>query len=128
MPFIPVIRTPIPCAVCGAPLKSGAIVVCEHCGSELHLEKPPAGGPVVKRGSTPAGRRVVEVVVARFKQSHKIDLAADAMAIQRITEVSERAAREIETKGVTAINVPFVSAGPSGPVHLDMKLSKADGA
>lgn len=117
---------PVHCSVCGSQLRSGAIVICDFCGSELHLENPPAGGALVKRGSTPAGRRVIEVIVERFLQSKKINLAADAMAMQRVTEASERAAREIGEEGKAMVNIPFIAMGPSGPVHLEMKLKQAD--
>jgi hypothetical protein len=124
--FVPKINSTIPCPVCGAPLISGAIVICENCGSELRLEKPPAGGPVVERGSTHAGRRVMEVVVARFLQTNRVNLATDALVMQRIAEVSERVAREIATKGSAVVDLPFIAAGPSGPVNLKMELKKAD--
>lgn len=123
---MPSSNTPIRCTVCGALLKPGAVVICEHCGSELHFENPPDGGPAVKRGSTPAGRRVIELVVERFMKSNGINLAGDPPALQRIVEASERAAREIEEKGRTVVNIPFVAMGASGPVNLEIKLTQVD--
>lgn len=124
--FVPTMKGQVFCPVCGAPLGQGATVMCPQCGSELNLENPAAVGAVVKRGSTPAGRRVVEVVVARFLVSNKVDLAADAMAMQRLTETSERVARELVTKGKAVVDLPFITAGPSGPVNLRMKLERKD--
>jgi hypothetical protein len=124
MPFL--VTAPPPCSVCSAPLPSGAAVTCAHCGSEFNFSSPPTESPLVKRGSTPAGRRVAEVIVARFKESNRIDLAADATALQRVTEASERVAREIATKGSGKVDMPFIAAGPKGPVSLAMKLKKAD--
>ncbi|MBP6993470.1 MAG: Hsp70 family protein [Spirochaetes bacterium] len=117
---------PVPCPVCGAPLNSGAIVACGQCGSELNLENPSAVGTVVKRGSTSAGRRVVEVVTERFLRSDNVNLSADAMAMQRLTEASERVARELVTIGKAVVDLPFITAGPSGPVSLKMKLERKD--
>ena len=124
--IVPGIKTPVICPVCGARLPGGAMVTCEYCGSELNFENPPSGGPVVKRGSTPAGRRVIEVVVARFLMTNKINLAGDNLAMQRITEGSELIAREISEKGKAKVDFPFIAAGPSGPVNLKMELKQAD--
>jgi hypothetical protein len=124
--FVPAMKGQVSCPVCGAPLSQVAAVMFPHCGSELNLENPAAGGTVVKRGSTPAGRRVVEVVAARFLQTNRIDLKADAMAMQRLTEVSERVAREVMAEGKAVVDLPFITAGPSGPVNLRMKLVRVD--
>lgn len=120
------IKLPIACTVCGAKLPSGWVVTCAYCSSEFDFNRPPAEGMVVKRGSTPGGRRVVEILIARFKESHQIDLTANDQAMQRVTEASERAARELAEKGKSKVNIPFLAMGPSGPVHLEMKLKKAD--
>ena len=124
--FTPNIKVPVSCPVCGAPLGAGTVIICSGCGSELNFENPPAGGPIVKRGGTPAGRRVVEAIVARFLMTNKINLAEDKPAMERINEVSEFIAREVETKGKAKVDMPFITAGPSGPVNLKMELKKAD--
>jgi hypothetical protein len=116
----------IPCTVCGATLISGAIVVCGYCGSEYHFAKPSAGGALVRRGSTPAGRRVIELLVAGFMRSHKVDLKGEPLAMQRLAEAAERAAREISAKGKAVVNLPFIAALPTGPLHLEMKLKRSD--
>lgn len=124
--FTPNIKVPVTCPVCGALLGEGMKVTCPACGSEFNFDNPPDIGPVVKRGSTPAGRRVAEVIVARFLATSKIDLAGDQMAMQRVNEVSELIAREITEKGKAKVDLPFIAAGPSGPVNLKMELKKAD--
>lgn len=124
--IVPGIKTPVNCPVCGARLPGGAMVTCEYCGSELNFENPPSGGPVVTRGSTPAGRRVIEVVVARFLMTNKINLADDSLAMQRIAEASELIAGEISEKGKAKVDFPFITAGPSGPVNLKMELKRDD--
>jgi hypothetical protein len=123
---VPFVTTPLYCPVCGALLGTGTEFVCRHCGSELNFENPAGQGPVVKRGSTPGGRRVIEVVVARAMESHKIDLASDSQAMERITEISERAARQLAEEGKTVINLPFIAMGPSGPVSFTLKLKPVD--
>ncbi|MBN1532033.1 MAG: Hsp70 family protein [Spirochaetes bacterium] len=123
---VPIIKTPLHCPVCGASLSTGTRFLCGHCGSRLDFDNPAPQGPVVKRGSTPGGRRVIDAVVARALQMHKVDLSSDPRAMERIAEVSERAARELAADGKTVIDLPFIAVGPSGPVRLTLKLEPAD--
>lgn len=122
---IPFIKTPIHCPVCSKKLDSSSVVKCGFCGSELNFDNP-GSSPVVKRGSTETGRRVIGVVLSRFIQTNKINLADDSDAMQRILEISERAARDIAENKKTEINIPFITAGQSGPIDLKMKLTADD--
>ncbi len=122
---IPVIKTPVHCPVCGLQLESSSVVKCGFCGSELNF-KNRGSNLIVKRGTTEQGLRVIEVVLSRFMQSNRVNLADDAEAVKRITEISERAAREIAVDKKTVIDIPFITFGPSGPVNLKMKLEAED--
>ncbi|NQX84004.1 MAG: Hsp70 family protein, partial [Mycoplasmataceae bacterium] len=55
-----------------------------------------------------------------------IDLATDKMATQRLKEASEKAKKDLSGMTETSISIPFISAGDSGPLHLDMKLTRAE--
>lgn len=69
--------------------------------------------------------RIVEWMVAEFKKDNGIDLAADKMSEQRLVEAAEKAKIELSSMMSTNINLPFITAGPSGPLHLDLTLTRA---
>ncbi|MDO4203105.1 MAG: molecular chaperone DnaK [Selenomonadaceae bacterium] len=70
-------------------------------------------------------KRIVDWMVAEFKRENGIDLSADKMSAQRLVEAAEKAKIELSSMLSTSINLPFISAGPAGPLHLDMTLSRA---
>ena len=69
--------------------------------------------------------RIVDWMVAEFKKDNGIDLAADKMSKQRLVEAAEKAKIELSSMLSTNINLPFITAGPSGPLHLDLTLTRA---
>jgi molecular chaperone DnaK len=70
-------------------------------------------------------KAVVDWMVAEFKREQGIDLAADRMALQRLYEAAEKAKIELSSTQSTQINLPFVTATPEGPKHLDLQLTRA---
>jgi len=68
---------------------------------------------------------VIDWLVTSFKNDHGVDLGADAMAAQRLKEAAEKAKIELSQVQQTQINLPFVTATDSGPLHLDYTLSRA---
>lgn len=68
---------------------------------------------------------LVSWLIENFKNSEKIDLSTDKMAIQRLREASEKAKVELSTMGTTSINLPFISADENGPKHLEVELTRA---
>ena len=68
---------------------------------------------------------IIDWLAAEFKKSQGIDLSKDKMALQRLKEAAEKAKIELSSVQETGINLPFITVGPGGPVHLDMKLSRA---
>src|SRR6201995_5607636 len=68
---------------------------------------------------------VVDWMVAEFKRDQGIDLAADPMALQRLYEAAEKAKIELSSTMTTQINLPFITATPEGPKHLDLTLTRA---
>jgi molecular chaperone DnaK len=71
-------------------------------------------------------QRVVDWLVTQFKNKNGIDLSKDKMARQRLQEASERAKIELSSTQETSINLPYITAGADGPLHLDEKLSRGD--
>jgi molecular chaperone DnaK len=70
--------------------------------------------------------RIVEHLVKTFRGQHGIDLGKDKMAMQRLREASEKAKIELSAATTTSINLPYITASDSGPLHLDMSLSRAE--
>src|SRR5919198_3195814 len=71
-------------------------------------------------------QRVIDWLVERFKGNYSIDLAKDRMAMQRLKEAAEKAKVELSQVTETTINLPFISAGPDGPLHLEEKLTRVE--
>ncbi|MBX3190579.1 MAG: molecular chaperone DnaK [Labilithrix sp.] len=68
---------------------------------------------------------IIDWLAAEFKKSQGIDLQKDKMALQRLKEAAEKAKIELSSVQETAVNLPFITVGPGGPVHLDMRLSRS---
>jgi molecular chaperone DnaK len=70
-------------------------------------------------------QRIIDWLVTEFKNAHGIDLSKDKMAQQRLKEAAEKAKIELSAVQDTTINLPFVTATPEGPLHLESKLTRA---
>src|SRR5207247_793835 len=70
-------------------------------------------------------KAIVDWMVAEFKKDQGIDLAQDRMALQRLYEAAEKAKIVLSSTMTTQINLPFVTATPEGPKHLDLQLTRA---
>src|SRR6186997_1347640 len=70
-------------------------------------------------------KAIVDWMVAEFKKDQGIDLSTDRMALQRLYEAAEKAKIELSSTMTTRINLPFVTATPEGPKHLDLQLTRA---
>jgi molecular chaperone DnaK len=68
---------------------------------------------------------VIDWIAAEFKKTSGIDVAQDRMALQRLREAGEKAKIELSSTQETSINLPFITVGPGGPVHLELRLSRA---
>lgn len=68
---------------------------------------------------------VMDWIVEEFKKANGIDLSTDKMAMQRIKEAAEKAKIELSGMTKTNINLPFITVGAAGPLHLDLDLTKA---
>jgi molecular chaperone DnaK len=70
-------------------------------------------------------QKIIDWLVAQFKAAHGVDLSKDRMAAQRLKEAAEKAKIELSQVQQTQINLPFITATASGPLHLDESLSRA---
>ena len=71
-------------------------------------------------------QRIVDWMVTQFKNSNGVDLSKDKMARQRLQEAAERAKIELSAAQETSINLPYITAGAEGPLHLDLKLTRSE--
>ncbi|MBE9045466.1 molecular chaperone DnaK [Pleurocapsales cyanobacterium LEGE 10410] len=70
-------------------------------------------------------KKIVDHLAEEFKKNEGIDLRKDNQALQRLTEVAEKAKIELSNATQTNINLPFITASQDGPKHLDMTLTRA---
>jgi molecular chaperone DnaK len=75
-------------------------------------------------GGDDIDQRIVDWLIDEFKKEHGIDLGKDRMALQRLKEAAEKAKIELSQMMETEINLPFITAGPSGPIHMQQKLTR----
>ena len=70
-------------------------------------------------------RCIVDHLANTFKSNEGIDLRQDKQALQRLTEAAEKAKIELSNATQSEINLPFITATPEGPKHLDLNLTRA---
>jgi len=70
-------------------------------------------------------KTIVDWMAGEFKKDQGIDLSTDKMALQRLYEAAEKAKIELSSTMTTQINLPFITATPEGPKHLDLQLTRA---
>jgi molecular chaperone DnaK len=71
-------------------------------------------------------QRLVEHLVKTFVSQNGIDLSKDKMAMQRLREAAEKAKIELSGSQSSSINLPYITAGPDGPLHLDVTVTRAE--
>jgi len=70
--------------------------------------------------------RLIDHLVGGFQEQHAVDLNHDPMAMQRLRAAAEAAKIELSTQTSTSITLPFVTIRPSGSLHLDADLTRAE--
>ena len=69
--------------------------------------------------------RIVDYLADEFKKEQGVDLRKDKLALQRLKEEAEKAKKELSFTAQYEVNLPFISMNASGPLHLNIKLSRA---
>jgi molecular chaperone DnaK len=69
--------------------------------------------------------RIVDYLADEFKKETSVDLRKDKLALQRLKEEAEKAKKELSSTAQYEVNLPFISMNASGPLHLNIKLSRA---
>lgn len=68
---------------------------------------------------------IIDWLIENFKKENGVDLSSDKMALQRLKDAAEKAKKDLSGISSTHISLPFISAGESGPLHLEADLSRA---
>src|SRR5438874_6729579 len=68
---------------------------------------------------------IIDYVAEDFKKQHNIDLRKDEKALQRLKDACEQAKKELSQVTSTKINLPFITVGKDGPMHVDIDLTRA---
>jgi molecular chaperone DnaK len=114
--------------------KDEKIVVYDFGGGTFDVTVLEVGDDVVEVQSTDGdahmgGRDIdqgiVRFLIEEFKKTSGVDLGKDKLALQRLDESAEKAKHELSSTTETDINIPFISQGTDGPLHMDIKLSRA---
>ncbi|WP_232687533.1 molecular chaperone DnaK [Halobacterium zhouii] len=68
---------------------------------------------------------LIDHLADEFENEHGIDLREDRQALQRLKDAAEEAKIELSSRKETTVNLPFVTATDSGPVHLEQDVTRA---
>jgi molecular chaperone DnaK len=69
--------------------------------------------------------RIVDYLADEFKKEKGVDLRKDKLALQRLKEEAEKAKKELSTTAQFEVNLPFITMDATGPLHLNLKLTRA---
>lgn len=67
---------------------------------------------------------IMQWLADEFKKENDVDLMADKMALQRLKDAAEQAKKDLSSSTSTTINLPFISMGAAGPLHLQKTLTR----
>lgn len=115
--------------------KDEKIVVFDFGGGTFDVSILEVGGDVIEVKSTDGDahlggkdidQKIINWLADDFAKEHGVDLRKDALAKQRLDEAAEKAKIELSTAVDTEINLPFITSGSEGPIHLVKKMTRAD--
>jgi len=78
-----------------------------------------------KLGGDDFDQRIIDWIIKCFKIENGIDLSGDKMVMQRLKEAAEKAKIELSGVSSASINLPFITATASGPLHFETTLTRA---
>ena len=78
-----------------------------------------------KLGGDDFDKRIMDYLIDNFKKENGVDLSKDKLAMQRLKEGAEKAKKDLSGVKSTQISLPFITQGESGPLHLDVTLTRA---
>ena len=114
--------------------KDEKIVVYDFGGGTFDVTVLEVGDDVVEVQSTDGdahmgGRDIdqgiVRFLIEEFKKNESVDLSKDKLALQRLDEAAEKAKHDLSSTVEFVVNIPFISQGADGPLHMEIKLTRA---
>ncbi|GBU10472.1 chaperone Hsp70 [Erysipelotrichaceae bacterium] len=78
-----------------------------------------------KLGGDDFDQRVIDYLVAEFRKEYAVDLSKDKNVIQRLKDAAEKAKKDLSGVTTTQISIPFITMNDSGPLHLEVTLTRA---
>jgi molecular chaperone DnaK len=69
---------------------------------------------------------IMEWALNKFSSENNVDLRSQPVALQRLKEAAEKAKCALSSVTATELNLPFITQGPAGPMHLNYGLTRAD--
>src|SRR5258708_8186794 len=75
-------------------------------------------------GGDDVDQRIVDWLIDEFKKKNGVDWSKEKMALQRMKDAGEKAKSELSQMMETEINLPFITAGANGPIHMEEKLTR----
>ena len=101
-----------------------SIIEMEDIDGEKHFEVLSTNGDTFLGGED-FDQRIISFLVEEFKKEQGLDLAKDAMALQRLKEAAEKAKIELSSSEQTEVSLPYITADASGPKHLNIKITRS---
>ncbi len=68
---------------------------------------------------------ILKYILDDFQKNNAVELRKDPLALQRLKEAAEKAKIELSSTIQTDINLPYITATSTGPVHLNIKLTRS---
>ena len=69
---------------------------------------------------------IINHLADMFQKENGVDLRKDAQALQRLKEAAEKAKCELSSSMSSDINLPFITMNQSGPLHLNITMTRAE--
>ena len=77
-------------------------------------------------GGKDIDQKIMDWLAEGFMKENGVDLRKDPLARQRLDDAAEKAKIELSTAIETEINIPFITSGESGPLHLVRTMKRAE--